>query len=58
KEINTFIHQGCIKLIKSYSKDIYNFTIDSISNKGNRTFYSSKNPEENVSTTHQIIILE
>ncbi len=23
KEINTFIQQGCIKLIKSESKDIY-----------------------------------
>jgi len=33
KEINTFIHQGRIKLIKSDGKDIYNVTKDSISNK-------------------------
>ncbi|XDV46539.1 hypothetical protein PO909_014421, partial [Leuciscus waleckii] len=33
KEMNTFIQQGCIKLIKSDSKDIYNVTKDSISNK-------------------------
>jgi len=25
-EINTFIHQGCIKLIESYSKDMYTVT--------------------------------
>ncbi len=28
KEINTFIYQGCIKLIKSDDKDIYNVTKD------------------------------
>ncbi len=28
KDINTFIQQGCIKLIKSDSKDIYNVTKD------------------------------
>ncbi len=28
KEINTFIDQGCIKLIKSDSKDIHNVTND------------------------------
>jgi len=33
KEINTFIQQGCIKLINSDSKDIYNVTKISISNK-------------------------
>ena len=33
KEINTFIQQGCIKSIKSDSKDIYNVTKDYISNK-------------------------
>ncbi len=27
-KINTFTPQGCIKLIKSDSKDIYNFTKD------------------------------
>ncbi len=26
KEINTFIHQGCIQLIESDSKNIYNVT--------------------------------
>jgi len=26
KEINTFIQEGCIQLIKSDSKDIYNVT--------------------------------
>jgi len=33
KEINTFIHQGIIQSIKSYSKDIYNVTQDYISDK-------------------------
>ncbi len=28
KEMSTFIHQGCIKLIKSDSKDVYNVTKD------------------------------
>ncbi len=28
KEINAFIYQGCIQLIKSNWKDIYNFTKD------------------------------
>ncbi len=28
KENSTFIQQGCIKLIKSYCKDIYNVTKD------------------------------
>ncbi len=37
QEINTFIHQQCIKLIKSDSKDIYNVFW---------TFYSSVNPEK------------
>ncbi len=32
-KINTFIQQGCIKLIKSESKDFYNVTKDYISNK-------------------------
>ncbi len=32
-EIITFIQQICIKLIKSYCKNIYNFTKYSISNK-------------------------
>jgi len=33
KEINTFIHQGLIKLIKRDSIDIYNVTEDSISDR-------------------------
>ncbi len=33
KKLNNFIQQECIKLINSGSKDIYNVTKDSISNK-------------------------
>jgi len=33
KEVNSLIQQGCIKLIKCDSKDIYNVTKDYISNK-------------------------
>ncbi len=32
KFVNTFIQQGCITLIKSVSKDIYNVTKDLIAN--------------------------
>ncbi|XDV14440.1 hypothetical protein PO909_014693 [Leuciscus waleckii] len=32
QEINTFIQQGCIEVIKSDSKDIYNVAKDSVSN--------------------------
>ncbi len=33
KEINTVIYQGCIKLIKSHSKDMYDVNKRSVSNK-------------------------
>ncbi len=44
KDTNTFIQQGCIKLIKSYSEDIYHVTI-SIEKIG--SFYASNNTQKN-----------
>ncbi len=47
KEINTFIQQGCIKFIKSDSKDIHYVSIDLFQiNSFVFTFYSSKNCEK------------
>ncbi len=46
KDTNTFIQQGCIKLIKSDSEDIYHVTI-SIEKIG--SFYASNNTQKNVS---------
>ncbi len=43
KDINTFIQQGCIVLIKSDSEDIYNV---SISNKLCFLTFYSKNPKK------------
>ncbi len=45
--MNTFIQQGCIKLIKSDSKDIYNVTKTLFFKLMPLfTFYSTKNPEK------------
>ncbi len=33
EDINYFIQQGCIKIIKSDSKDVYDFTKDFISER-------------------------
>ncbi len=48
KENNTSVQQGHIKLIKYDSKDFYNDFCFEI-NAFLFTFYSSKNPERNVS---------
>ncbi len=45
KKFIFFILQGCIKLIKSENKDIYNVKNISISNK-TWTIYSSVKPEK------------
>ncbi len=48
--MNTFIHQGCIQLIKSDSKDICNLTKYFYLKLMPFfwTFYSSKNPEKKI----------
>ncbi len=45
KDTNTFIQQGCIKLIKSDSEDIYHVTI-SIEKIG--SFYASNNTQKKI----------
>ncbi len=51
KEINTFIKQGCIKLIKSDSKNIYDVAKDFHKKKKNY----KKNPEKMHQSLHKNI---
>jgi len=66
KEINTFIHQGLIKLINSDRKDVYNvtkdfFLNDSYSSKNHELFFTKLYPTLILimnAFKHQIIIFE
>ncbi len=49
KKMNTFIQQGCVKLIKGYGKDILLEKISILNMLFFLTFYSSSNPEKKVS---------
>ncbi len=53
-----FIQQGCIKLIKSDSKNIYNVTKDSISKKCSFSKNSEKQNPQNIKQQKTLLITD